>query len=211
MSSMEATDSRLQNETIEKGIDKIQTSIQSLNIKILRETEDLDRYKIRKKRRIHKFHTRIALKRSLISALASPNKTSPFSSTSASTDSTTLANEKGKEKENDKEKLEAEDEYSSLLTPPNWDTRDPKKLVTWQLERHINWAITNPPWNSPASLHSILDLRTAAELQEGQQPGQGNKMLERKYCRLDPGEDVWGKPAAALLVHAKGFYKDPDG
>ncbi|KAJ6103847.1 hypothetical protein N7486_004069 [Penicillium sp. IBT 16267x] len=218
---MHAMDAELQNETVENEIDKIQSAIQNLNIKILRETQDRDRYKIRKNRRINKFHTKIALKRSQISALAeqqrlSPNPTSPFSTPApAFTTSTTLtANEKEKGKGKAKAKVEdedVEDEYSSLLVLPNWDTRDPTKLVTWQLERHINWAPANPPWDSRASLHGILDLRTAAELQGGQPRGRGNMMLERKYCRLDPGEDVWGKPAAALLFHAKGFYKNPDG
>ncbi|KAJ5556388.1 hypothetical protein N7494_000303 [Penicillium frequentans] len=208
----------LQNETVEKEIDKLQTAIQNLDIKILRETQELDRYKVRKNRRINKFQTRIALKHTQISALAEQqllsNATSPFSTSnlaSASACTSLTANAKDKGKAKAKHEVEEEDEYASLLIFPNWDTRDPKKLVTWQLERHINWAIPNPPWNSRVSLHKILDLRTAAELQDGQPPGQGNTMLERKYCRLDPGEDVWGKPAAALLVHVKRAYKDPDG
>ncbi|KAJ5814152.1 uncharacterized protein N7503_000902 [Penicillium pulvis] len=219
---MNAMESDLQNETIEKEIDKIQTAIQNLDIKILRETHKLDRYKVRKNKRINKFQTRIALKHTQISALAEKqllsNPTSPFStstlasaSASASTSLTANAKDKGKSKAKPKHEVEEEDEYTSLLISPNWDTRDPKKLVTWQLERHINWATPNPPWNSRASLHRILDLRTAAELQDGHPPGQGNTMLERKYCRVDPGEDVWGKPAAALLVHVMRAYKDPNG
>ncbi|KAJ6002624.1 hypothetical protein N7451_005171 [Penicillium sp. IBT 35674x] len=221
MYAMDAMESSLQNETVEKEIDKIQIAIQNLDIKILRETQELDRYKVHKNRRINKFRTRIALKHTQISALAeqqllsnppSPFSTSALASATASTSLTT--NAKDKDKGKGKANLEAkdeEDEYTSLLVSPNWDTRDPKKLVTWQLERHINWATQNPPWDSRASLHKILDLRTAAELQDGQPPGQGNMMLERKYCHLDPGEDVWGKPAAALLVHVNRAYKDPGG
>lgn len=219
MSSMNATDvkeSDLQNEIIEQEIDKLQSAIQSLNIKILRETQELDRYKIRKTRRMKKIHTKIALKRSQISALAeqqllSSNPASPFPTAPAASISIT-ANEKGTGDAKAKVEHDEEgDEHSSLLIHPNWDTRDPKELVTWQLERHMNWATPDPSWDSFESLHKILDLRTAAELQSGQPPGQGNMMLERKYCRLDPGEDVWGKPAAALLVHARREYKDPDG
>ncbi|KAJ5759653.1 hypothetical protein N7520_006809 [Penicillium odoratum] len=192
-----------QNE-IEKEIDKIQTSIENLNIKILREKQDLNQYKIRKNRSIKKCHTKIALKKSQITVLS--NKTFNIhikeQSTSSSSDT---------EPSTPTPNSETETDTFELLIPPNWDTRDPKRLIAWQLERHIHWATKNPPWTSRSNLHEILDLRTAAELLEDAPPGRGNRMLDPKYCRLDPGDEKWGKPAAALLAHAKGFYKDPEG
>lgn len=87
-----------------------------------------------------------------------------------------------------------------------------KKLVVWQIERHIQWASLDKqrPWTSTSDLCSILDIRTAAELEGDSPMGQGNLHLNSKYCRLPLHGTPWGKPAAALMDHANKVLEDPE-
>lgn len=67
-----------------------------------------------------------------------------------------------------------------------------KKLVVWQIERHIQWAPPEKqrPWTTTPELCSILAIRTAAELEGDSPMGQGNLKLNPKHCRLP----LYGKP-----------------
>lgn len=87
-----------------------------------------------------------------------------------------------------------------------------KKLVVWQIERHIQWAPLEKqrPWTSTPELCSILDIRTAAELERDCPMGRGNLKLNPKYCRLPLHGTPWGKPAAALMDHANKVLEDPE-
>ncbi|KAJ5915174.1 hypothetical protein N7454_011286 [Penicillium verhagenii] len=216
---------------IDEKIDNLQEEVKNLKITTQR-NNTIGRYRVQKGRRIctvkgldesisryESISKRIkVLKKQLkLATSTSDSPTASSSSSSSSSPSSSLfpssppssspsptTSPKAKERE------PLAEENSDLLIVPNWDTRDPKRLVAWQIERHIHWAADCAPWNSRSALHRILNVRTAAELLEGQPPGTGNESLVPEYCRVDPVDD-WGKPASALLWHAKSFYKDPDG
>ncbi|KAJ5172497.1 hypothetical protein N7492_005090 [Penicillium capsulatum] len=87
-----------------------------------------------------------------------------------------------------------------------------KKLVVWQIERHIQWASSEKqrPWTSISELCSVLDIRTAADLERDCRQGQGNLKLNPQYCRLPLYGTPWGRPAAALMDHANKVLEDPE-
>lgn len=93
-------------------------------------------------------------------------------------------------------------------------SRHLKKLVAWQMERHIQWATPKKqrPWTTITELCSVLDIRTADELKRDIPMGQGNLQLNQEYCRLEVSEFPWGAPAALLREYAdsKSSLKDPD-
>ncbi|KAJ5569823.1 uncharacterized protein N7459_009253 [Penicillium hispanicum] len=84
--------------------------------------------------------------------------------------------------------------------PAGWDLQQLRRLVAWQMERHIQWAGSNPPWKSKAEPYATLDMRSASELRRGKPYGRGNLGLNKNYCRVDPGESKWGLPYEAYLA-----------
>ncbi|KAJ6172022.1 hypothetical protein N7470_001089 [Penicillium chermesinum] len=172
----------------EEEIDRLSSAIRKLDLRILHEKQGLARMKTRTRRTIKKYEARAALKTEQLAAL------------------TARMNHHRSSSVPEPDSLEDKDD---LLVKCTWDTRDPRKLVIWQLERHIHWATRTPAWDSREALHEMLDLRTAAELRAGKPPGRGNLRLQRQFCRVDPGEKFdWGKPAEALRAFAEDVFRD---
>lgn len=90
--------------------------------------------------------------------------------------------------------------------------RDFKKLVAWQMERHIQWAPLEKqhPWTTTTELCSILDIRTADELSRNVPMGQGNLHLNPAWCRGFLFGTPWGSPAKWMLSHARDWERDPE-
>ncbi|KAJ5108066.1 hypothetical protein N7456_004741 [Penicillium angulare] len=81
-----------------------------------------------------------------------------------------------------------------------------ERLVSWQKERHIQWAGDYDGWGSK-EIYTTLDIRTASELKLGAPYGKGNTELNAKKCEYDRLGFKWGLPAAALR---KAFLDDPE-
>lgn len=177
----------------DQEIDRLSAALEKINLKILHKKHSLSRIQIRKKRSIEKYCAKAAFKQRQIADLCDQKARLAF---------------KKKEKENEITKEEEKEEGADLLVRVKWDTRDPKKLVAWQLERHLQWASEKEEWSSLEKMHSMLDLRTARELASGERPGKGNMSLNKEYCKLSPGNYAWGLPAEALLVYARNVFKD---
>ncbi|KAJ5777286.1 hypothetical protein N7520_000532 [Penicillium odoratum] len=82
------------------------------------------------------------------------------------------------------------------------------RAVAWQIERHNQWAGDNLEWLGRKDLCSILDVRSAKDMQHGDR-GSGNKGLNDTHCVYDREGYKWGRPAAELLAGARRKYK-PD-
>ncbi|KAJ5280798.1 hypothetical protein N7478_006170 [Penicillium angulare] len=99
---------------------------------------------------------------------------------------------------------------STHYPPPGIDL---ERLVSWQIERHCQWAGKYGAWESKEEIHTALDIRSASELKLGKPYGKRNIELNptgREYYRHG---FKWGRPAAALLeaFHECNWHscKDP--
>ncbi|KAJ5113308.1 hypothetical protein N7456_001842 [Penicillium angulare] len=185
---------------IEDEVDRLQDSIERLNIKVLRTKRNLERMRIRKKRTIETCTSRISILQTYLTNLSEQQTPPPRAEKPPTSEKASRV-----EKEEDEPE---EDEEEQRPVHPSPNVQDNSKLVDWQMERHRQWAHINMLWGD---LYRILDVRTAAQLNAGDIPGLGNLKLNPVYCRVDPGSYKWGQPAAALLHHARAVYKDPEG
>ncbi|KAJ5281621.1 hypothetical protein N7478_006993 [Penicillium angulare] len=185
---------------IDDEVDRLQDSIERLNIKVLRTKRDLERMRISKKRKIETCNSRIAILQNYLTNLSEQQNPPPRTEQPATSEQ---VNRVKKDEDDDAE----EDEEGQLLVHPNRNVQDDQKPVDWQMERHRQWANKNIVWGD---LYRILDVRTAAQMNAGDPRGQGNLKLNPIYCRVDPGSYRWGQPAEALLHHARAAYKDPN-
>lgn len=111
----------------------------------------------------------------------------------------------------------------SIYPPPG---RNLKRLVAWQIERHIQWRNEDNEevgrdcfWGDKKNFCSMFHIRTAKELKKGKPFGPGNLGLEIKHYIDDyspnmfdgePRDRPWGLPAAALLEAASFHCNNPE-
>lgn len=134
-------------------------------------------------------------------------------------------------KDNDHKILLNNDEIPwkiSIYPPPG---RNIKRLVAWQIERHIQWVddsdyedteeLNDYRPNDKAFFYSTFHIRTAKDLKRGKPFKDGNlgiKIARTEAYQGRMGDDhdgvlkscPWGRPAAALLVGARSHCNNPE-
>lgn len=110
----------------------------------------------------------------------------------------------------------------SIYPPPG---RNLKRLVAWQIERHIQWRDEDFClsydcfWGDKKNFCSLFHIRTVKDLKKGKPFAPGNLGLELEHyfhgCppNMFDGElqdQPWGLPAAALLEAASSHCNNPE-
>lgn len=108
----------------------------------------------------------------------------------------------------------------SIYPPPG---RNLKRLVAWQVERHIQWMNDSLGsdcfWGDKKNFCSVFHIRTVKDLKKGKPFAPGNLGLELDHYfdefspNMFDGESrdhPWGLPAAALLEAASSHCNNPE-
>jgi hypothetical protein len=92
----------------------------------------------------------------------------------------------------------------NINNTPNCD--NVKRMIAWQIERHIQWTSSSPEWENKSELCEMIGVKSAPDLRRGK-IGKGNMTLNGHYCAYDSEGYKWGRPAAELKAGARRLGK----